>query len=74
MATLGYKLKKLRQAREVSMRALSVHLKKQGAKARARDAIIANSGEFLFPSSTIKEPTEGQINEYILKNEPKLYK
>lgn len=33
MATLGYKLKKLRQAREMSMRALSVHLKKQGAHA-----------------------------------------
>ena len=44
----------------------------RNAKARARDAIIANSGEFLFPSSTIKEPTEEQINEYLLKNEPQL--
>ena len=42
------------------------------ARERAREAIRADRGEFLFDDSTNNEPTERELDNYISKNEPLL--
>ena len=44
----------------------------RNGKIRAREAIRAERGEFLYDDTTNNEPTEKEVTEYLLKNEPQL--